>query len=361
LSPADRPPTPGLDAAEEQAYLQRWLGRVSRSFALVIPWLEPPLDRYLATAYLLCRVVDNIEDCQQPAAWRRARFDEAAGLLEQPESAPAVLAGWAALGWPGLTADETALMGAAEGAPLWAIYGRLPERDRAVIRHWILEMVRGMRQLEEPGGQPRFVERRGVRVLADVADYNRYCYIVASTVGFMSTELAVRCHGLADEVARRLVALSDACGRGLQKTNIVKDFAADLARGVSYVPSVWLRQAQDTPLALAGAPPAWTARVLGDVLDELRGATDYVLTLPYDMRGYRMASLLSLLPAYQTLLVAAERSETLFTPAHVVKISRETMARCLEDARALVADNAAVAAYSHRLDGLVRDTAAAGG
>ena len=47
----------------EQAYLERQLSNVSRSFALVLPLVESPARHYLAAAYLLCRVVDNIEDC----------------------------------------------------------------------------------------------------------------------------------------------------------------------------------------------------------------------------------------------------------------------------------------------------------
>ena len=71
--------------------------------------------------------------------------------------------------------------------------------------------------------------------------------------------------------------------------------------------------------------------VLGDVLDEFRAATEYVLALPDSARGYRRASLLCLFPAYQTLYLAAQRQEILFTPEHKIKISRPTMARCVAD------------------------------
>ena len=49
----------------QRTYLTTTMGRVSRSFALVVPWLEDPLQDYIATAYLLCRVLDNIEDCSE--------------------------------------------------------------------------------------------------------------------------------------------------------------------------------------------------------------------------------------------------------------------------------------------------------
>ena len=40
----------------------KFLQEVSRSFALTIPLLPPPLGRTVANAYLLCRIVDTIED-----------------------------------------------------------------------------------------------------------------------------------------------------------------------------------------------------------------------------------------------------------------------------------------------------------
>src|SRR5512138_2491092 len=93
------------------AYLERHLSSVSRSFALVIPFLETPLRHYLATAYLLCRVVDNIEDCTQPAAWKQQRFAEFLRLLRHPRDASAVLSQWQEESWPALSDQEWRLMG----------------------------------------------------------------------------------------------------------------------------------------------------------------------------------------------------------------------------------------------------------
>ena len=69
-----------------------------------------------------------------------------------------------------------------------------------------------------------------------------------------------------------------------------------------------------------------------------------------------MAGLLCLLPAYQTILLAAQQQEKLFTTDHHVKISRQTMAQCLGDAQAIVADNVAIAAYSQQLERSVEAT-----
>jgi farnesyl-diphosphate farnesyltransferase len=335
----------------EKKYLDEMMNKVSRSFAIVVLSLEEPLNAYMATAYLICRVVDNIEDCAQPFAWKQQRFQEFHQLIEEPVSAPQILAAWSQELWPGLTQDELEMMGPVRGLILWEIYVQLPGTSRSIIRRWTSEMADGMLRIENPDQHPLLANRDGVRVLAAESDYNAYCFYVAGTVGHMATELVVDHYGLAEDAANRLSACCEACGRGLQKTNILKDFAEDLGRGISYLPYTWHREADFAPLSLAGAPVQWKKMVIDDVVRELHDATEYVLALPYHAAGYRMASLMSLLPAYQTLLVAAKRLDTLFTTEHHVKISRPTMAKCQWDAHAMLADDDAVRRYSRRLEG----------
>ncbi|MEA3334366.1 MAG: squalene/phytoene synthase family protein [Chloroflexota bacterium] len=335
---------------QERLYLQSSMNGVSRSFAIVVPNLEPPLDDYFATAYLICRVVDNIEDCTHPFYWQQQRFSEFHQLLSHPESAREILAVWDQESWPGLTIEEVAMMGTQYGAPLWKIYAAIPESERASIAKWAGTMADGMCRVEDPDLVPRLIDHDGVSMLADAEDYNGYCYYVAGTVGQMATELAISHYQFPDDVATLLFDNAEACGRSLQKTNIVKDFVKDLERGVSYLPDQWLRQTGYSPLRLAGAPVAWKYQVLDDVMQELRDATRYLVSLPYSASGYRMAALLCLLPAYQTLLLAAKRQDKLFTEKHQIKISRTTMAKCKWDAKSMIADNEAVRRYSQRME-----------
>ena len=166
----------------------------------------------------------------------------------------------------------------------------------------------------------------------------------------MVTELVVQHNGFGAETATNLRYRSEAFGRGLQKTNIVKDFADDLERGVCYLPDIWLREIDCSPLHLGGAPREWVDLVLGDVLSDLSVATDYILALPYDATGYRLASLMCVLPAYQTLLLGAQERSSLFTVGHKLKISHETMGQCLEDGRNLLTDNYGIIAYRQRIE-----------
>jgi len=339
---------------EQQKYLNNAMQNVSRSFALVVPHLEQPLGEFMALAYLLCRVVDNVEDAGQPLAWQKKRFAECKHLLAAPDRAAEILAAWEAEDWPALTLQEAKLMGRTDGLPLWEMYAQIPTQPRATIAHWVTTMAAGMEGVEDPQQAPWTVEARGIRMLAREEDYNQYCYFVAGTVGHLGTQLVVDHYRLNDVTANGLTELCEACGRALQKTNIVKDFAEDLTRGVCYLPDEWLRTIDHAPLALDGAPVTWTYHVLTNVMEELRESVAYILALPQYVVGYRIASLLCLLPAYQTVLLAARRHERLFTEQHHVKVSRAVIGQCLVDAPRLAQDNDAIVAYSQRMEKSVR-------
>ncbi len=344
-----------IPSAVQTSYLEAQMNAVSRSFAVVVASLEQPLRANFAAAYLLCRVADNIEDCTEPTAWKEARFADFETLLADPARAPAILTRWQATPWPGLTSDERELMGLNSGAELWRIYAAIPAEDREIIRRWVWAMTDGMRRLDEPGHEPVFLDIDGVKVTAQPADYNQYCYIVAGTVGHMATELVARRYNINGDLGPRLLEAGEACGRALQKTNILKDFAEDLERGVCYIPDAWLQTAGRTPLTFGGASPAFKRIVFEDLLAELEVATQYVLDLPLEAADYRMASLLCLLPALQTNLLAAQSSAKLFTTRHDYKISRLVMAQCMLDARRMVNDNAQILAHSRKVRAEIRN------
>jgi phytoene/squalene synthetase len=82
-------------------------------------------------------------------------------------------------------------------------------------------MVEGMMHLDDAGREPVFLDVSGVKVLARPHDYNRYCYIVAGTVGHMATQLVTQRYGINGARRHRLLEASEACGRALQKTNVL--------------------------------------------------------------------------------------------------------------------------------------------
>jgi farnesyl-diphosphate farnesyltransferase len=336
--------------SEQNAYLDEWMNRVSRSFAVVVSFLEKPLKTYLSTAYLICRVVDNIEDCSQSIHWKKERFREFLTLLENPSQAMHVLSIWKSEDWPGLTANEKHLMVSNEGFRLWQLYAQLPSETRQIICTWTREMAQGMLLIEDREQNPWVFDRGPVRIIRNEKGYDRYCYFVAGTVGHLATRLAIDYYQINDGGAGRLLDNCESCGRGLQKTNIVKDFVNDLERGICYLPDEWLSEVGYSPLFLEGASPSFKRKVLENILYELRSSTDYVLALPVHATGYRMASLMCLFPAYQTILLAAQQRDKLFTSDHAIKISRQTMYECTQDAQRMIVDNDGIHYYSQQLE-----------
>ena len=79
-------------------------------FVAFVVQLEEPLQEQIASAYLLCRTLDNIEDCGQPLAWQQARFAEFKQILAEPARAQVMLYQWERLSWPGLSPEEAELM-----------------------------------------------------------------------------------------------------------------------------------------------------------------------------------------------------------------------------------------------------------
>jgi len=330
-------------------YLQTQMNRVSRSFAVVVDPLEGPLKGYLSIAYLICRVADNIEDCRESYDWKEKRFDEFKSLLTDPSNALQVLSPWGLYRWPGLSPSEKMMMGSSVGGKLWKIYTAIPRAKRVIIQRWASRMADGMMRLEDPEYDPLFLDHQGIRVLSKEADYDEYCFIVAGTVGHMATELVIDTYNLNGDVSHNLLETSEACGRALQKTNILKDFRNDLGRGICYLPDEWLREVAYSPLSLEGVPAAWKQMVIKNILDELHTATEYVTSLPLELETYRQSTLLCLLPALQTNLLAAKENGTLFTSDHQYKISRLTMGKCIPTAQQLARDNYQIATYSEKL------------
>jgi len=247
------------------------------------------------------------------------------------------------------------MMTTIDGLTLWQIFAKIPPVFRAPIKVWTNEMIFGMNLATDIKNGYLFTAKDEIRLPKTAVDYNRYCYYVAGTVGRMITELAITYYGINNGQERLLLHYSEACGRGLQKTNIVKDFAKDLARGDCFLPDEWLREVDYQPLSLNDVPGWWKKQVVLDVSHELDESVNYVINLPKTAVGYRKAGLLMMLPAYQTLLLAAKRCASLFTPNHSVKISRATMGKCLVQTQLMATDDDSILDYARNQSSKIRE------
>lgn len=199
---------------------------VSRTFALTIPQLPESLYSVVANAYLLCRIVDTIEDEVALDVVQKRQFCQ--GFIEIVQNA-------------GDSEDFSRRL-----APL--LSNQTIPTEHELIRN-IPQVVAITHQFETPqrealvccvetmaGGMPEFQVDNLQHGLATMDDMSRYCYFVAGCVGEMLTKLF--CHYSPEIAAHKtqLLELSVSFGQGLQMTNILKDIWDDYDRDVCWLP-----------------------------------------------------------------------------------------------------------------------------
>ncbi|MCD8548724.1 MAG: squalene/phytoene synthase family protein [Aeromonadaceae bacterium] len=275
---------------------QHLLVQVSRSFALTIPLLPMPLQDYVGNAYLLCRIVDTLEDEPglEGAAKQALLTQFLTALADQAQAASFTAAATASLS-PATPPAEQALL--AQTPAVLARYRSYPPAVQAALARCVTIMS---------GGMAGYQQRDCSQGLPDLAALDQYCYFVAGVVGEMLAELFIlHCPQLTAQ-RETLLALGVSFGQGLQMTNILKDMAADRARGVCWLPrELALRQGLDLALERWEQDGAGCQRLLDELAGlaqgHLQDAMDFTCLLPARQQGIRQFCLLAIGMAVLTL------------------------------------------------------------
>ncbi|MGF1483591.1 MAG: phytoene/squalene synthase family protein [Opitutales bacterium] len=309
-----------VEYTDDAAFQAAMLKGVSRTFAITIPELPGALRDAVGNGYLLCRILDTIEDEPALNAFeKRALLERFHRVVAGQE--PAAPFG-AALG-PGLSthtiAAEHTLI--AEIERVIAITHALETTQRTALERCVRVMASGMAGFQEAAER----NEDGVPTLEAM---NRYCYFVAGVVGEMLTDLF--CAWDAEAAARgaKLRELAPSFGQGLQMTNILKDVWEDRDRSACWMPREVFGLAEgerfhslretDLPRLEKGLEV-----LLGHAHGHLRNALEYTLTIPRSQPGIRRFCLRALGMALLTLRrIHANPS---FSDGAQVKISRRTV------------------------------------
>lgn len=241
-----------------QDFYQTHLDRVSRSFAFCIAQLEGDFRDWTSLSYLLCRLLDTVED----APWENTESQSQAyahflQFLEQmPDEGSLRL--WIASFPAHLPEGERHLI--AEAGGCFGRFHALSPGIRAKMRGPILNMYRGMRFFSE--------RKRGEGIrLGSLREVNQYCFFVAGVVGELLTSLWSGASGLAVSAGQTLDAHH--FGLFLQKVNLLKDQREDERQGRHLV-----------------APSR--EELLASMRANAEGAIRYILSLPKKDQGYRI-------------------------------------------------------------------------
>ncbi|HUN75052.1 MAG TPA: phytoene/squalene synthase family protein [Steroidobacteraceae bacterium] len=303
----------------DEAYQERILPHVSRTFALTIPELPPQLRRAVTSAYLLCRIADTIEDepalCAEDTYRYLKRF--AAVVAGHEDPAPLAREVAAHLSEQTLPAERDLVRNMER---VIRMTGRLGPEQRTAVRRCINLMCYGMHH---------FQRTASLSGLGRLADLDSYCYYVAGVVGEMLTELFCSHSAGAAEHRGSLRELATSFGQGLQMTNILKDLWDDRSRGACWLPrEVFARHGIDLsglqPLPFDPRFGAALKELVGIAHAHLRNALAFTLLIPRDQPGIRRFCLWSIGLAVLTLRSIARRPE--FTSGADVKVSHAAVA-----------------------------------
>lgn len=285
-----------LSALDDDVLQARLLEGVSRTFALTIPRLPQVLARPVSNAYLLCRIVDTIEDEVALDVSMKRMFCERFSRVVDGHGNAATLAAELA---PRLS-DNTL---AAEHELIRIMprviaitHGFDPEQ-RAALATCVATMADGMAAFQD----------RDLRCgLATLEELGLYCFYVAGVVGEMLTKLF--CLYSAEIATHReaLLRLAVSFGQGLQMTNILKDLWDDQARGVCWLPRDVFERAGFDLCDLASRHDSEAFRdgfrqLIAVAQGHLRNALEYTLLIPAYETGIREFCLWALGMAVLTL------------------------------------------------------------
>lgn len=216
----------GLANLNDEEFQAHLLEGVSRTFALTIPQLPSELRFVVSNAYLLCRIVDTIED--EPALKAKEKRDYCERFVRVVAGNDGAEA-FADDLFP-LLSEETI----PEERELIQVTPRViriscefDREVREILGNCIRIMANGMAHFQSGGCEDG---------LLDLSEMDRYCYFVAGVVGEMLTRLF--CH-YSEETAKNrdvMMKLAVSFGQGLQMTNILKDIWDDKKRSACWLP-----------------------------------------------------------------------------------------------------------------------------
>jgi farnesyl-diphosphate farnesyltransferase len=291
---------------------------VSPTFALTIPQLPAKLYPAVANAYLLCRIVDTIEDEVSLSATQKKRFcSQFIDIVKTGQNAEPFAAELAPLLSEQTIPAEHSLIRLIPRVV--AITHSLDKAQIEALAGCVETMANGM-----PVYQALDLSA-GVKTMKDMDDY---CYYVAGCVGEMLAKLFCHYSPQINQHHDELLKLSVSFGQGLQMTNILKDIWDDAKRGVCWLPQDIFTE---TGFDLADLTPATDdirfrkglEHLISIAHGHLQNALTYTQLLPSHETGIRNFCLWALGMAVLTLKKLKQNLN--FNESSQVKISRNSV------------------------------------
>ena len=209
-------------------FYHQHLEKVSRSFSFCIMQLNSPAREWIALSYLLCRIVDTIEDSSWAENQLQTDAFETLQLFLNTSPSAAEFQSWLQAFPNTIVLPEQQLL--LDLPLLLSDKNELPVEIQCQLVKTISQMMAGMSYFLKQ------YQREDKLVLPSLALTNQYCFFVAGIVG----ELLTTIHSFLIpefECTDSLLIQSFHFGLFLQKINLLKDQARDELAGRYYISS----------------------------------------------------------------------------------------------------------------------------
>jgi phytoene/squalene synthetase len=296
-----------MDPSNSEFY-QTHLDRVSRSFAFCIRQLPEPLRGWVGLSYLLCRLVDTIEDSNWPdLKTQQDVFHQFDRCLQNSAECPG-LSSWSQVFPQDIVEGEQILIG--DAPRLLSDFHALSKPVKEIMRELVLSMSLGMQHFSKN-------RQDGRLKLNSLAEVNQYCFFVAGLVGELLAKLIANVEPKFD-LSQNNLRRAHHFGLFLQKVNLLKDQVADEKVGRHLIPSREL--------------------VEDSSQENATEAFDFLLQVPRHQMEFRRFCAWSLFLGLEALKVA--RKSVL--SRQVLKVSRPDMQKLLQRVEEALSDDGAL-------------------
>ncbi len=295
------------------------LRAVSRTFALSIERLPSELRDMVATAYLLFRVSDCLEDNELLVSDHKAELLRTWARVLTDSMPVSSLTGEI----NHLDKSDPEVYVAQHAGELLDGLRRFPRPIQEIITSHVNQTSLGMARWQENGPEVRNEE-----------EMDDYMHQVAGRVGYLLTDLFAWYSPVIRERKEKLLPLSRQFGLALQTVNIIRGMRKDYERGWVYIPRTFyepLGLTRDNLFATENAVKV--LKIIDQLADKaethLLYGLDYIMSIPKWLHGIRLACMWPLLFAARTIAISRNNfdvvlNETKITRSDVKKIVRDT-------------------------------------
>ena len=208
-----------------------WLKEVSRTFYPSIKILPKDLHFYVGHSYLICRLLDTLEDAYDISVKTKIEaLDDAVSCLKNTGNYKIENSIFSKIA---STSDvkpfEKVIL--ENSFNVFECVDTFPENVQKFIREWTIEMAEGMKKYSFGTDNPKVQ-------LSTTDELEDYTYYVAGTVGELLSRLFTLDHFRVSEKSKDIMFKNGiAFGKALQYVNIIKDSREDFTEGRCFIPA----------------------------------------------------------------------------------------------------------------------------